>query len=144
MLLQKKPGWKEQLEWAEKTLAAQKSETWRLVVGHHPMRSYGHYGDQKWMLSQVKPIMEEHGADVYLAGHDHDLQIIDPPEDDFVSVVTGAGGGCRSTRWGEHSVAAATGGGFVRLDMDEKALRMTIITSGGGIIGSHTVTKRTL
>ena len=137
MILQKKDGWKDQLAWLEKTMDEQKDQTWRIVIGHHPMRSYGHYGDQDWMLKQVRPLMK--GADVYAGGHDHDLQIIGHPEDGFHSIVTGAGGGCRSTRWGQRTIAAATNGGFVRLDLDRTLMTMSIISADGAVVGSHAI-----
>ena len=137
MILQKKDGWKAQLDWLEKTMDEQKDQTWRIVIGHHPMRSYGHYGDQAWMLKHVRPRIQ--GADLYAAGHDHDLQIIGHPEDGFHSLVTGAGGGCRTTRWGERTIAASTNGGFIRLDFDRQLMNMTIISADGARMGRHSI-----
>lgn len=137
MLLQKKTGWKDQLAWLEQSMAEQASATWKIVVGHHPMRSYGHYGDQDWMLKQVRPLMK--GADLYACGHDHDLQIIGHPEDGFHCIVTGAGGGCRSTRWGTRTIAAATNGGFVRLDFDQQLMNLALISANGAVVGRHAI-----
>ncbi|CAI5929991.1 unnamed protein product [Closterium sp. NIES-65] len=31
---------------------------WKVVVGHHPVFSYGHHGDQQEMIDRVKPLLE--------------------------------------------------------------------------------------
>jgi len=31
---------------------------WKIVVGHHPVRSIGHHGDTQELISQLLPILE--------------------------------------------------------------------------------------
>jgi tartrate-resistant acid phosphatase type 5 len=31
---------------------------WKIVVGHHPVRSIGHHGDTKELLTHLLPILE--------------------------------------------------------------------------------------
>lgn len=140
-LLQRHDGWKQQMEWLSRVLQ-QKTTAWRIVVGHHPLRSYGHYGDTPWLVNNVLPILRAGNVHVYASGHDHDQQIVVHPGDGIVSLVTGAGGGCRSTRWGQHTVAAATNGGFTVADFDLHHMRMSLISAEGRIMGSHTISAR--
>ena len=140
-LLQRSDGWKQQMEWLAQSLQ-KKTTTWRAVVGHHPLRSYGHYGDTPWLVQHVLPLLRNGGVDFYASGHDHDQQIVVVPGDGVVSLVTGAGGGCRSTRWGEHTVAAATNGGFSVADFNSDQLRLSLVSADGRIMGSHTIPAR--
>ncbi|KAL2649136.1 hypothetical protein AAZV13_05G213300 [Glycine max] len=49
---------------------------WKIVVGHHPVRSIGHHGDTKELIRQLLPILEENNVDMYINGHDHCLEHI--------------------------------------------------------------------
>lgn len=134
-ILQRNDGLKEQLQWLDKALS-HGTTPWKIVVGHHPMRSYGHYKDQAWMLEHVKPLLEKHGVAAYLCGHDHDLQIIQNPADRFTCIVSGGGGGCRTTTWGKHTKAAGAHGGFCTLEFNQHSLYTRMIDASGSELGA--------
>jgi len=83
----------EQEEWFEATLASSDAH-WKIVVGHRPVFSTGRYGPATMSLYQyLTPLFSQYGVDLYLAGHDHNLQYIravDGQGPDYV--VNGAGG----------------------------------------------------
>ena len=65
-----------QLTWLDSTLAASDAG-WKIVVGHHPVYSASSkvsYQENAYLVSDLLPIMERHGVQVYFAGHDHSLQ----------------------------------------------------------------------
>jgi acid phosphatase len=63
-----------QLAWLDGALAASKAP-WKLVFGHHPIYSAGiGHGSQEDMIRLVLPLLQKHGVQAYIAGHDHDLQ----------------------------------------------------------------------
>lgn len=128
MIMQKKAA--EQILWFDKAMT-QSQARWKIVVGHHPMRSYGHYGDSQPLLRDIKPIMEKYGAQLYLCGHDHDIQWIKNPADSFTCLVSGAGGGARDTAYGDHTVFAATNGGFMCMDIEKNTAYITCINARG-------------
>ena len=97
--------------WLRSELAASKA-MWKIVVGHHMIRSHGGYGDQDYMLSAIKPLLDEFGVDLYINGHDHDLQYLKSPEDRFYCLISGGGGEARNTGYGANTIFAATNGGF--------------------------------
>ncbi len=113
-LLSDRANRQRQLRWLDSALSATDA-TVKIVVGHHPLRSYGLYGDTHTLVEQLKPILDRCGVRLYLCGHDHDLQLIAKPDDRFACVVSGAGGKARRTRYGEYTRFAWTGGGFAYL-----------------------------
>jgi hypothetical protein len=123
---------KRQLDWFAAELRASRPK-WTIVIGHHPLRSYGHYGDQQWLLDQIKKPMDANDVQFYCCGHDHDLQIIKHPEDSFRCLVSGAGGGARSTAFGEHTEFAATNGGFISLALTSSAAVIHAINAQGSL-----------
>ncbi|XP_057804810.1 purple acid phosphatase 3-like [Salvia miltiorrhiza] len=47
---------------------------WKIVVGHHTIRSIGYHGDTQEMLDHFLPVLEAQKVDMYINGHDHCLQ----------------------------------------------------------------------
>ncbi|KAK6153889.1 hypothetical protein DH2020_013528 [Rehmannia glutinosa] len=50
--------------------------TWKIVVGHHPIRSIGFHGDTKELLHQLLPILQANKIPMYINGHEHCLEHI--------------------------------------------------------------------
>lgn len=123
-IMQNADGWEQQLRWLDQELASARGI--RVVVGHHPLRSYGHYKDQSQLVKHVKPILDKHAVKLYCCGHDHDLQVIRNPDDRFACLVSGGGGGSRETSWGKNSVLAHSGGGFALVNVINNSLAVTV------------------
>lgn len=104
-------GYVEQLQWLDDTLTASTAQ-WTVVAAHHPVYSYGQHGDTTSIKTNVLPLLVEHGVDLYVAGHDHDKQFIDWPDDNITYVVSGAGSRLRDTTQGANSLFAASTLGF--------------------------------
>jgi hypothetical protein len=66
-------------------------EPWFVVASHYPMRSASRQRDRGDLLLEVLPLLQQHGVDLYLSGHDHTYQRV-APEDGVVMVVSGGGG----------------------------------------------------
>lgn len=78
-----------QKAWLKKQLDAS-TAPWKVVYGHHPVYSTGDHQDNPPMIREILPILKQR-ANVYLAGHDHDMQYL-KPEDGVHFFVSGAGG----------------------------------------------------
>lgn len=50
--------------------------TWKLVIGHHTLRSVGDHGDTEELVQQLLPILEKYNVHLYINGHDHCLEHI--------------------------------------------------------------------
>ncbi|PHT40207.1 Purple acid phosphatase 7 [Capsicum baccatum] len=49
---------------------------WKIVVGHHTIKSAGHHGNSVELELQLLPILQANNVDFYLNGHDHCLEHI--------------------------------------------------------------------
>jgi hypothetical protein len=61
-----------QKAWLDADLAAT-SRPWKVVFLHHPQWSSGEHGSST-VARQFVPILEKHGVDLVLTGHDHDYE----------------------------------------------------------------------
>lgn len=118
-------GFEEQLAWLDRALGASTAR-WKLVFGHHPLYTHSGRGRDEAMIRHLEPLLVRHGVDVYFAGHDHILELLQPREG-VQYVVTGAAGGPDNmgrVAWAEDTLYAASGGGFVggRVSRDELVL----------------------
>lgn len=114
-----------QLAWLREELR-QSQATWKVVFGHHPMRSHSKRAYNRDLIARLEPLLVEHGVCLYMAGHDHVLELVKPVKGVY-HLVSGAGGGpSRAYRvsWSDESIYAATLGGFVwlRASADELVL----------------------
>ncbi|CAA3014714.1 purple acid phosphatase 3-like [Olea europaea subsp. europaea] len=69
---------------------------WKIVVGHHTIRSGGIHGDTQELVKRLLPILKASNVDMYINGHDHCLEHIssgDSPLQFFTS-----GGGSKAWR----------------------------------------------
>ncbi len=82
--------WTTQLSWLEKELKASKA-TWKVVFGHHPIYSAGHYGNTPEFIKTLAPLFKRYGVNLYLNGHEHNYERT-KPIDGTTYIVTGIGG----------------------------------------------------
>ncbi len=65
-----------QLNWLAKELA-DNSYDWKWVVGHHPLYSGNHRtSEQTRLKADIEQMLIDNHVDVYLCGHDHNLQYL--------------------------------------------------------------------
>lgn len=133
-LLQKREGWRDQILFLERTLSESKAQK-HIVAGHHPLRSYGHYGDSEFLIRNVKPVLDRYGVVLYCCGHDHDLQAIKNPNDAFGCLISGAGGGTRVTTKGQHTVAVHHAGGFSSVTVTSSSVIVKLMDEHGMEVG---------
>ncbi|KAL2478840.1 Purple acid phosphatase 17 [Forsythia ovata] len=64
---------------------------WKIVVGHHAIRSVGHHGDTEELVQRLLPILRANNVDLYVNGHDHCLEQIGDNESPIQFLTSGAG-----------------------------------------------------
>ncbi|KAM0953102.1 putative Acid phosphatase [Dioscorea sansibarensis] len=64
---------------------------WKVVVGHHPIRSVSEHGDTQELLELLLPMLKANEVDLYLNGHDHCLEHISSTDSPIQYLTSGAG-----------------------------------------------------
>jgi len=114
-----------QLLWLRQELD-RSTARWKVVYGHHPIYSAGHHGDTVALVEKLLPVLRRR-ADVYLCGHDHDLQHL--REDGGVHFFVAGGGGAktRAPHTDPRSLFAQESHGFAILDADDSSLTVRFV-----------------
>lgn len=82
--------WKDQMTWLDAELG-RSSAPWKVVYGHHPIYSSGHYGTDAQMVQMFSPLFKKHQVQLYINGHEHHYER-STPIDGTTYLVTGIGG----------------------------------------------------
>jgi tartrate-resistant acid phosphatase type 5 len=82
----------EQLTWFEAELKRPRTTPFLAVMAHHPVYSDGPHGDHPVLVREWDPLFRKYHVNLYLAGHDHDLQHLEF-EGHPTSVFLSGGGG---------------------------------------------------
>jgi hypothetical protein len=128
-----------QLMWLEEQLKASQAR-WKIVYGHHPIYSYGSHGDTRAMINKVLPLLENN-ADVYICGHEHDMQHLRTDGRLQLLVSGGGGAGIRPAKGGPRSEWAKSSHGFTVFDIDRNRLRIRFIAPDLSPLYEHTITR---
>lgn len=64
----------EQLAWLEVELKRPRTTPFLAVIAHHPVYSDGPHGDHPVLIRDWDPLFRKYHVDLFMAGHDHDLQ----------------------------------------------------------------------
>lgn len=113
-----------QLLWVREELERSRS-LWKVVYAHHPIYSHGRHEDNPTLIARLLPVLRDR-ADVYLAGHDHDMQHL-KPEGRLHFFVAGSGGKLRPIEPGPRSLFAKSSLGFAVLEAGGDALKIQFI-----------------
>lgn len=132
-----------QKSWIEAQLkAAGTNIRWKIVVGHHPMFSGGTRTDgydTKAIRNSLKPIFDKYKVDVYLAGHEHNLQHLVSGK--LNHLISGAASEKTAVHMVPESLMAASEYGFMVLSATANELLVQTIDDTGKIIYTTTIKK---
>jgi tartrate-resistant acid phosphatase type 5 len=117
-----------QLLWLQAALDASPAR-WKIVYGHHPIYSAGQHEDNNTKIDQLLPVLRDR-ADIYLAGHDHDMQHL-RPEGRLHFFVAGSGGKLRPIEPGPRSLFARSAHGFAVLEIQADTLAVAFVDVQG-------------
>jgi hypothetical protein len=130
-----------QAEWLDAALA-KSTAPWKVVFGHHPYRSNGDHGNAGSELDAVFTDVVCGRADMYLCGHDHDLEWLEPVCG-MELIVSGAGSQTRGLGGSDEPAFYTTDQteGFVWLELDGDQLTGTIYDRDAVELYSMTVDR---
>jgi len=124
--------------WLKTALEASKAR-WKIVVGHHPLRSsfdHSRTAEQQEMLEMaIGALVRDNGVHLYLSGHDHSLQVLNDNKknEKLLHVVSGAGGstlggfGASTTPYAGSLFFNNTRFGFVDVNVDFHTLSINLV-----------------
>ncbi|XWS34364.1 hypothetical protein CRYUN_Cryun21dG0032900 [Craigia yunnanensis] len=64
---------------------------WKIVVGHHTIKSAGHHGNTDELAIHLLPILQAYDVDLYINGHEHCLEHISSTESPIQFLTSGGG-----------------------------------------------------
>ena len=113
-----------------------------MVYGHHPIFSGGNYQDRPDLISSLLPMLHNR-ADVYICGHDHNLQALRPEGTVHFYVAGGGGAGLYDLRPYERSMFASRSNGFAVIEADQARLTISLVDGTGKTIYEEAINKPT-
>ncbi|MGH9846789.1 MAG: metallophosphoesterase, partial [Blastocatellia bacterium] len=130
-----------QLLWL-KSVLEQSRARWKVVYGHHPIYSGGQHVVSQTLIKRLLPVIQDH-VDIYLAGHEHDMQHINPEDSKVHFFINGAGGAAiRQTGQKPNSLFALGGThGFATLEANANTLTMKFIGTDWKTLYEYTLSK---
>lgn len=111
-----------QLAWLDSELGRSRA-AWKLVFTHHPSYSGGSsHGNTAEMIGQVDPILQRHGVQALIFGHDHDMQHI--VRDGIHHIGTGCGSAIRPVQAIAGTQWCLSQSGFARFEASHDVLAL--------------------
>ena len=133
---------KRQMKWLRAQLEQPRTAPWLFVIGHHPVYSNGKHGDSEVLVNGLDPLLRKNRVDLYLSGHDHDLQHLEFDGHPTSFVVSGGGGArardLRSRRRGPFGRAVY---GFTHLELRRDRLTVRHVDANGAELHAFTRTR---
>jgi 3',5'-cyclic AMP phosphodiesterase CpdA len=131
--------WKTQVSWLEQQLK-QSQAPWKIVFGHHPIYSSGHYGTDPAMVKRLSPLFRKYGVQLYINGHDHHYERSKDINGTSYLIV-GAGAGTRPVGWSPWTRKSASQLSFSAIEVWGDRLRMTALTPDGKVLDQGTIAR---
>lgn len=126
-----------QLRWLDGALAQAKTP-WKVVYGHHPIYSSGHYGTNQTLVRTLVPILKKHGVQLYLNGHEHDYERT-KSIDGIVYITCGGGANTRPVGKSEFTAYSAAVRHFLAVKNTDKMIHVQAIDTEGKVLDEVTL-----
>ena len=131
----------DQLAWLEKGLSCS-DRRWQVAYLHHPIYSSGKHGSDRDLREVLEPVLVRGGADVLLAGHEHNYERTTPQEG-IVHVVTGGSGkDLRDVGSSDFTEVSKSELHFLLVEVVDGSMEIKAINVGGAIIDSFSIEPR--
>jgi acid phosphatase len=129
-----------QLKWIDSVLEYSNAK-WKIVAGHHPIYTGGQHGNTKELIDKLDPVLEKYNVDMYMAGHDHDMQHLRKRDGIVDYFVSGAGSALRETSRMEYTLFAQSINGFLAVKVQNAVIEADFIDYRGSVLYSTVITK---
>jgi tartrate-resistant acid phosphatase type 5 len=127
----------EQQQWLAAELAKPRSTPFLALAAHHPVYSNGVHRDDPSLIARWEPLLRQHKVDLYLSGHDHDLQHLEFAGHPTSFIISG-GGGAELVNWTtqprKRGPFGARALGFTDLELSKDAVILRHIGKDGNTL----------
>jgi len=134
-----------EIRWLDEQLAQSKAK-WKIVYGHYQIYSAtrgDNDAEQDDLVHRLLPVLKRNRVDVYICGHDHNLQLL--KEDGGVHFVVAGGGGAGLYDFVQKNYDRSTfkekTNGFAVIEADRGTLRVRLINVEGEELTSMELAK---
>ena len=135
-------GWRKELAWLTAELAKPRTAPWMIAVAHHPFFSNGDHGDNGVLQKAWGPLFEQAGLDLYICGHDHDVQHLQVEGFTPSFVLVGGGGATtRPMRNDKRGPFSKSEHGFAHLTFTPTDITVRLIGHEGQLLHEFTRDK---
>jgi acid phosphatase len=129
-----------QLRWIDSVLSNSTAK-WKIVAGHHPVYTGGEHGNSKDLIEKLEPLLEKYNVDMYLAGHDHDMQYLKKEVSSVNYFVSGAGSKLRETGPMEYTKFCKSINGFLGVTVSGDNIKASFVDYTGNDMYDVEITK---
>lgn len=126
-----------ELDWLDAELGRSKAR-WKVVYGHHPIHADGPYGDDHALEERLLPILRGR-ANLYICGHEHDLEHLAPDGGVHFVIAGGGGAGTYPIKPSPRSLFAASKNGFAVIEADRKTLSVSLVDGDLKVLHRFTI-----
>lgn len=124
-----------QLKWLDSVLS-QSNDTWKIVVGHHPVYSSGLHGNTHELTGAFDSILKNRKVDFYLAGHDHHIEHLRPGAGTLHYFISGGGADEYPVQATPASLFARSSPGFLIVTLYEEKFAFYFYNDNGELVYS--------
>lgn len=130
-----------QTAWLEAALKKSTAQ-WKIVCAHHPVFSCsGKHGDTPALVATIQPLLEKYGVQVFLNGHEHDLQHLRVGNINYFC--SGAGSQTRPTSKDDRTLySLGDTGGFMTIKVTPSAFDARFIDYTGKEVYAVTIPQQ--
>ena len=133
--------WQRQLAWL-RTVLSRSTAPWKVVVGHHPIYSSGLYGNDPGLQARLGALMQKHGVQLYINGHEHNYERSVPIDGITYLVVGGGGASLRPVIATAQTARCASVHSFAELEAGPRELRVSAWDKTGRLIDQAVIARR--
>jgi tartrate-resistant acid phosphatase type 5 len=128
-----------ELLWLDQELS-KSTARWKIVYGRYHIYSATR-GDNKELIEKLLPILKKKHVDLYLNGHDHNLQEVKPEGGVHFFVSGGGGAVLYDLKPYDRSIFKQKVNGFTVLEADAKHFKISFVGTDGKELYSRTLEK---
>lgn len=130
-----------QLAWLKKTLNESDAH-WKIVAGHHPLYSSGkRYQKTMDVRNALEAVFEQHGVDMYLAGHEHHMEHSLAKGKKVHHFISGAGSSIRKVAQVEFTQFSKATNAFLTGSLTSNQAVMQMVDYKGRVIYKTEIAK---